>query len=406
MTTMGTGTLPSPSDHHGSPRRFVLLGGVDCRRVLLFQEALTRERLPAAQLVPWTSFLAGEMDLREVVRPGDVVRIESPGRSWEVERLLMAAGAEERDLDGCARLPARQARELAFERGRIWYPRQWYLGFRAALRAVEAQLLEAPDHSLMNAVGDIVRMFDKPACQALLAGGGVPVPSFLGEPRSYDELVAAMERGGCRRVFVKLAHGSSASGVAAYRTDGRRHQAVTTVEVVRSRDETRLYNSRRLRVLTRQAEIAELVDALAPHRIYAERWVPKAGIDGSTFDLRLVVIGGRVRQLLPRLSRGPMTNLHLLNRRGDPEAVRARMRVEAWEALLETAGRTAALFPGSLYAGLDVLVEPGFRRHAVAEVNAFGDLLPGVLCEGRETYDWEIAAVAGGRVEACSTRES
>jgi hypothetical protein len=49
--------------------------------------------------------------------------------------------------------------------------------------------------------------------------------------------------------------------------------------------------------------------------------MPKAGIDGRTFDLRVLVIAGRARHAVARLSRGPMTNLHLLNERGDPARV-------------------------------------------------------------------------------------
>jgi hypothetical protein len=51
-------------------------------------------------------------------------------------------------------------------------------------------------------------------------------------------------------------------------------------------------------------------------------------------------------------------------------------------------------FPGSLYAGIDLLIANGFRKHAILEVNAFGDLLPNVLWNGRDTYTAEIEAVA------------
>jgi hypothetical protein len=44
---------------------------------------------------------------------------------------------------------------------------------------------------------------------------------------------------------------------------------------------------------------------------------------------------------------------------------------------------------------LDVLVLPGYRQHVILECNAFGDLLPGVLCEGMDTYTAEIAALMG-----------
>ena len=39
------------------------------------------------------------------------------------------------------------------------------------------------------------------------------------------------------------------------------------------------------------------------------------------------------------------------------------------------------------------MFSPGFRRHAVAEVNAFRDLLPGLEVAGRDTYAEQIAAV-------------
>ena len=38
----------------------------------------------------------------------------------------------------------------------------------------------------------------------------------------------------------------------------------------------------------------------------------------------------------------------------------------------------------------------GWRDQAVAEVNAFGDLLPRVLVDGLDTYDTQVAALAGG----------
>jgi hypothetical protein len=154
--------------------------------------------------------------------------------------------------------------------------------------------------------------------------------------------------------------------------------------------ELRLYNSRRQRVYQDLDEIVRLIDALCCHRVYAEQWLPKAGIAGRTFDLRMVVIDGQVRHIVPRLSRTPMTNLHLLNSRGDWSMVRERLRPDACEHLLETCRRTLACFPHSLYAGLDVVISPDFRRHVVLEVNAFGDQLPGILCEGRDTYSWEV----------------
>jgi hypothetical protein len=219
------------------------------------------------------------------------------------------------------------------------------------------------------------------------------VPAGLGPVRSFDELLARMAQTGMRQVFIKLAYGSSASGVVAFRAAGRRVQAVTTVEMDRTAGQLRLYNSRRLWTYESVAEVGPLLDALCREGVQVEEWVSKAGLDGKTFDLRVLVVGGEVRHVVPRLSSTPMTNLHLLNERGEVERVRAAVPPEHWEAALQTCRRAAGQFPGCLHVGIDLAFTPSFRRHVVLEANAFGDLLPGALWNGQDTYDVELMAL-------------
>jgi glutathione synthase/RimK-type ligase-like ATP-grasp enzyme len=375
-----------------SHRPFVVLGNPDCRRVDRFQSALAGLGLPPATVVAWTDLLAGRVTLPDVVPPGAVVRIEAPGTSFETERTLLALGADRPDEAGCDRLSRHAARTLAFDKGRIVCPRQWYLGFLAALQEVSQQLAACPEHLRMNAPAEIALMFDKPCCQERLRCTGLPVPRSLGAIEGYADLLARMRQAGCERVFVKLAHGSSASGVVAYRTQGERHQAISTVEMARNDGALTLYNSRRIQVYCEPGNIAALIDALCRHRAYAEVWIPKAGMDGHAFDLRVVVIAGRAYHAVARLSRNPMTNLHLLNARRPWEAVRAHVGEAAADAALQTCERALKSFPKTLYAGVDLLFAPGYRRHFLLELNAFGDLLPGTLHAGQDTYTAEIRA--------------
>src|SRR5262249_23126231 len=179
-------------------------------------------------------------------------------------------------------------RVLSLGRGRIFYPRQWYLGYCVTLRLIELQLAECPPPRLppkwMNSPAEIALMFDKIACHLALGSRGAPVAPSLGAVGSFDELGERMKERNWRRVFVKLPYGSSASGVVAYQTDGRRQQATTTVEAARQNEDLRLYNSRRVRVYRDWREIAELIDALCRHRVHVEQWLPKAGFDNRTFD--------------------------------------------------------------------------------------------------------------------------
>jgi hypothetical protein len=374
---------------------FVVVGNPGDRRVELFQAALGGLGLPPAQVVAYTDLLAGNAQLASAVSPGAIVRIESPGRDFAVEQALLLLGAgEPDDEDACyERIEPAAVEQLTFDKGRLLPLRQWYLGLRAALRLIERQLAACPPHRLMAWPGDILTMFDKRACHARLLGAGVALPQSLGPVHSYDELVAAMEQARCLRVFVKPAHGSSASGVVAYQISQGRHLATTTVELVREQGQLRLYNSRQLREYREPAEVVTLLNAICRQRAHVERWVPKASIAGRVFDLRVVMIAGRARHVVVRTSRGPMTNLHLLNQRGVWADVLARMGDAAWDDARRTCELAMACFPNSLYAGIDLLIGTDYRRHAVLEVNAFGDLLPGALWDGADTYTAEIRAV-------------
>lgn len=390
----------SKSKNEPPSARFVVLGPPADRRVALFQQALTGLGHPAACVIPYAELLSGRVALWDLVQPGTILRVESPGKDFETERMLIAAGAGAAEAEGCERISAKAAINLPFERGRLRYTRQWYLGLCAALQLVAAQLEQCPSRGAMSAPGEIAVMFDKRACHERLSRHDIAVPPALGPVHSFDELMSRMEQTGYRRVFVKLAHGSSASGAVAYQTQGTRHLAITTVEMVCHDGEVQLYNSRRMRAYREPHEIATLIDALCRQRVQVEQWLPKAGIDGCAFDLRLVVIAGQARHIVARLSRSPMTNLHLLNARGDVTAITARMGPMAWAAALHTCERAMACFPSSLYAGIDLLVTPDFRHHAVLEVNAFGDLLPGLLSHGVDTYTAEVLAMGDTRAIA------
>lgn len=373
-------------------KKLVVIGNPTGRRAELLDAAVRRRGDVAMRVVPWTELLAGRADLRGLVRGGDVVRIDSPGKDIDAERALLryarpGDAAWSRTIDA-----------LPDERGRVWWPAFWYAGLCRALDLIAAQLAACPPHRATADPEDIARMFDKTAALAHLRAAGVPVPQAIGRISGFDELILRMREREWSRAFVKLVHGSSASGAIALRTsrDGKM-QAYTTAELDRVGEDgaPRIYNTRRVRTLTSLRDVAAVVDAIAAHAAHAERWIPKAGIDGRTFDARVLVIAGRARHVVVRLSRTPMTNLHLLNDRQDESRVRARCGEAAWNAMMSSCERAAAAFPQSLHAGVDLLIAPDFKRHAVLEMNAFGDLLPGATHEGEDPYDAELAATFG-----------
>lgn len=113
-----------------------------------------------------------------------------------------------------------------------------------------------------------------------------------------------------------------------------------------------------------------------------------------------------------RAGRGPMTNLHLGGVRGDLGAVTAALGPRGWERALEICARAAACFPGSLAVGVDLMIGVDWREFAVAEVNAFGDLLPGLEglpgggAEGLDTYGAQVRAILARHTPRRSRRQN
>jgi hypothetical protein len=99
-----------------------------------------------------------------------------------------------------------------------------------------------------------------------------------------------------------------------------------------------------------------------------------------------------------------MTNLHLGGGRGDLPAAREATEAAggSWAETLAVCERAAERFPGMSRVGVDLLPGRGWRRFSVGEVNAFGDLLPGLTglpgsgAEGLDTYAAQVAAVLSG----------
>ncbi|MFF3350800.1 STM4014 family protein [Streptomyces sp. NPDC002779] len=362
--------------------RFAVVGNPGNRRVSLFADAVRAAGLPGPRVVPWADVLgAGGADFA----PEEYVRVDSPGEAPEVDRMLRGA-LEPTRVEGSAR---------------------WYAGFTAALRGLRGGVrLDDP--------GELAVLFDKRRCHAVLDAAGVPVPSSPtsgpeGAPvRGWDDVRALMREHRMSRLFVKPAHGSSASGVLAVEAGGGRIRATTSVELTA---DGRLHNSLKVRRYERERDVAAVVDALAPDGLHLERWVPKASQEGRAADLRVVVVGGRATHAVVRTSRTPLTNLHLGGRRGDLDAARDAVTAAggSWSEVLAVCERAAACFPSTLCVGVDLLPAVGWRRSFVGEVNAFGDLLPGLTglpgsgAEGLDTYGAQVAAVLRARARPQGT---
>ncbi|OHV96825.1 hypothetical protein AKG95_14335 [Janthinobacterium lividum] len=349
------------------------------KRVRLMQAARAQLRLPPAQVLEWRDWLAQPVLLEHALRQPGMLKIEPPGDDPAAHLLLLQAGCRRQDR---APVPAP-------EHGELLAMDAWFAGLSNAMQGLARQLAALPAIRVFNAPAEILRMTDKLACQRHLATHGVPIPALLGAVKSYDHLQSLLHEHQLDRVYLKPRYGSSASGVVAYRRNkAGRQQATTSATLSRTDGQLRVFNVKRMARYETQGDIASLVDALAAQELYAEAWLNKPRCGDSHYDLRVVTLAGLPAHRVARIGKQMMTNLHLDNRRGDAAGLLNAADLAALEAASAQAARA---FPASHVTGYDLVVRQG-QAH-VLEANAFGDLLPGLLWQGADTYTAQLTHV-------------
>lgn len=232
-----------------------------------------------------------------------------------------------------------------------------------------------PGIQYLNTPQALAACLDKRETRKRLVNAGVPVPLGIPEKmENHGALVSAMHEFRMPRVFVKPRFGSGASGVMAYARSAHGKEVLytslrykngsfhNTNRIIKSEDP--IYN----RILLEKVLSLDAV---------VERWVPKDKACGVFYDLRVVCFGKEILYLVPRGSRGPITNLHLNDLALDIADIPAMPRIS--EKLCGICEKTMAKFPGLRCAGLDILVSPadeeGEYKLLVIEINGYGDLI-------------------------------
>ncbi len=361
-----------------SPPAWLLIGPRGSRRLRGLQQALRERGLAAAEELHYEDLLAAPQRAAEQIaaRPHALVKIESPGEAPALHAALIERGWRALGAVGAPPQPLLH--------GELAHQHHWYAGFRDLLQSLPARA------GYLNPPDDIAGMSDKLACQRRLRAQGIAIPPLLGEIDGYESLQALLREHGAGQVFVKARYGSSGAGVLAYRRNrGGREAAYGSAELSGDGGRARVFNSLRPRRYDDGARIARLIDAIAAQGAYVERWIPKPRAPddqgdrygGAHYDIRAVALDGFLRHRVARVGRGPLTNLHLGNRRG---ALTHWLDDAAMHAL-ETATQQAAMaFPRSRMIGFDLILREG--RSWVLEANAFGDLLLDLPWQGLSTY--------------------
>ncbi len=226
----------------------------------------------------------------------------------------------------------------------------------------------------LNHPDAIMQLLDKRLCKQTLVQAGLPVTEQLGSvhPDSAQMLLDMMHSKRVSQVFLKPVYGSGGAGVTAFRwqpSTGR--MRLYTCAAIQP-DEG-LVNTKRLRCFCQPEEIFPLLNQLLKLGCLIERWHAKALYKDYSYDLRAVIQDGSLDFVLARLSKGPITNLHLNNHPCDVAAL--GLSKDVLESVHSVCKKAMGCFPGLRTAGIDLLLEKGNLQPRIIEMNAQGDLI-------------------------------
>jgi hypothetical protein len=365
----------------------VVLGAASGPRAEAFASALAKLGRPAAHFLSYAQFVESPERLATLLGPNGLLRFDTPDRDPADLAALYALGLEEAKRQRIATLEGEALAHAVTTKGLIGSPAQLAFGLARAL-AQAATIARTCGARLLAEPGDIAAAFDKSRASERLEVSGIPVARRLGDIADADELLERMSAACLRRVFIKLRYGASAAGMTAFALGPAGRMVAYTTATFGAQGE--LYATRAVRRLDDRRQIVRLIDDLAFLGLHVEAWLPKAGVSERTADLRVIVIGGKPVFNVMRMSRHPMTNLHLGGTRASPEPLRQRVGEAAWSAMIESCAAAARAFPSCFMLGIDAAILADDRSHAVFEVNAFGDHVKGVTFDGCTPQEWQI----------------
>ena len=370
--------------------RYLLLANRGTKRCQTYLRELNefwqaRGQSPDIEIIPWRDVVVrdGVLDGLPPFDEPALLRLESPGKDFEVAKLLLQAGVRETGENGVDWLA------LPYDKGRQIRPGLLYRGFCRVLEGLRRSLAARPWLRTTACPSAIAELFDKNATLARLAAAGIPVPESLTAPGSVAELIGTLKERRFATAYVKLNTGSSASCMAVVHP--RAEPAWAWSSLLRLNGG--FYSTRRL-CRYEGDDLHAVLGFLLAEGACVQRGIPMAQIDGQNFDVRVVMIHGEPAFHVFRLSAQPMTNLHFGGRRGQAEQCRAAIPTRAWLDALDHCREAARLYPCDM-VGIDLLFERGFLRHYILEINAFGDFFPDLVDgSGRTVHAIEIEATA------------
>lgn len=343
-----------------------MLGNRDTKRTLYFEKAALCEEVPFL-FVDWRQWSINEFSERSstlflkvdppIWQSGDLTKLEQLTSSYQDQLLLLEAN--------------------------------WKGAFFNTPKAILTLLDKRKCKSILQEAGlcvtEEVDLYAKESTKSL---GGQKIPI-----RTMKDLLDRMEEHHVYQVFLKPIYGSGAAGVTALRIQPKTGKIAVYTCACLLPEKGRLHfiNTKKLQVIRDRKEAEQFLSYLLSLKCVVEHWYPKAEFGEYSYDLRAVVQEGQVDFVLARLSKGPITNLHLNNRPMDGACLGLPSSVK--NAITKICLQAAESVPGLRSVGIDILLERGSLNPRIIEMNAQGDLLYQDIYRENKIYRHQAAII-------------
>jgi len=282
---------------------------------------------------------------------------------------------------------------VEYELGKIVEPRLVYLGLKRILNRVKTSASEIEGLDLLADPDDIAEMFDKNRTSQRLSKSQISTPKiyqsswdekqFVGTSAATEALLAELSGIGFSSFYAKLAFGSASCGILIGRRSANSETEFLSTMI---RIDDSFFNTRKLQTIAKN-EVGPWIEFLVSQGVTIQKGINKSRIDGDNFDVRVVVIEGKVEFTIFRVSRHPVTGLHFGGYRGEWARCRAAIPNRAWLDAMDACVEAASLYDSHV-VGVDLAFDRSYMNHYIIELNPFGDFFPGWVNEDGKSIHW------------------
>lgn len=362
---------------------FVIIGDLVGRRIEAFTKCLKQLELNNFKIITWAEILKDIAVLEKNLEPNTIIKLEPPEKDMEIYRALLKYGHEKGSLSDS------YIDKIDFSDYKIIAPKQWYYGFELISKKIKSicEKNKLKNLYLMNDIDEMLIMMDKKQTykhlNQQLETAKFNLPKKFHTPENYEEF-QDLYGNKPMKAFIKLRYGSGSTGVLGYANNPKRKEMVIYTSL--NNDNGNFYSNYKVNRFTEKNKIQTLINWVLDNGAHIESWIPKAKHHKKAFDTRSFVIDKESKYLLTRLSKTPITNLHLKNERANSSEIMTKSNLQIVRSASED---VMNIFNKSLYSGIDVVTTEDNKPYII-DVNPFGDLFHNLLGTDQNVYFLEI----------------